>query len=405
MLLLLLGAAPVLAVNPSVRYASNNGPDPIIPGATYSLFNQLPGIPAGTWWVTATATLDASGATFDPLVAAANTSCRLRTGEDTTEDEENYAIIAGQQEDSIEPLLLTMLHTDSQTWTASLDCRTSAGFTVNVENVRISAVSGSTGTGKPRLGGGPIAAPLPISAGTSAVVGQITMPRGRWWITAKAEVDAAGPGVSEATCTLSAGKDVDNMPVSLDAQGGFGSEREVSLQIGHRFIGSGLTSFRCTAGGQPISVRNLYMVVLKAGRLQKLTLAGSSTSGLGTPFVVAFNAKAPIALQGGALNPVLQLNLPAGDWLIQAKVALSDSNTSPVTCALSPSGDGERGDAASSLGAFSGGNTGMFMQAAHSSPGGGFSVLLACSASVSGPAVRFVRMTAISASPLEILDL
>jgi len=402
MLLLLAGAAPVQAVDPSVRYASNDGPDPIIVGDQYSLFDGL-SMPPGTWWVTATATVDASGATFDPLAPVSNTSCRLRAGEDDTEDEENFAVIAGQQEDSIEPLLLTMLHTDASAWTASLDCRTNATFTVNLENIRITAVSGFIGTGKPRLGGGPIAEPLPINAGSSAVVGQINMPRGRWWITAKAEVDSAGGGVSEASCTLSAGRDVDNMPVSLDAQGSFGSEREVSLQIGHRFISPGLTNFRCTAGGQPINVRNLYMVVMKAGRLQKLTFTTSSTSGLGTPFVVAFNAKAPIALSPGAISPIAALNLPSGDWLISAKVALNDSNSSQVFCSLFPSGD--RGDAGASLGAFSGGNTGLFMQAAHSSPGGGFAVTLSCAASATGTSVRFIRMTAITASPLEICGL
>lgn len=395
-------ATPALATSPAVIYSFNNGPDPIINDGSYHEFDDLRVIPAGTWWVTVTATLDASNLLFDPSATASVTSCRLRTGEDTTEDEASWLLPKGAGPRAIESVYLTMVHSEAAEWVASFDCRSDADFEVDVSNVRITAVSGFVGSGSPRLVFASNSdGTVPANSDTN--LGSMRVPRGRWFIVAKAEI-ASLIGASETTCRIVAGADRDTQAISLTQAGDFGSAGEIVVQTAHQFSRPGLVSLRCVAGSQPVVALNIHLVAIKAGKLQKVSTSGSTTTGTGTPVVVAGFVNSSLAIPGdGIAHTIVSMPLPAGAWLIDAKAQLTDASATRVECTLSP--DGDKTDATLSRGGPGLGHAGLFMQAARDSGGAPLTVTLSCMAPGPGTSLGFVRLTAISAAPLEFIAL
>jgi hypothetical protein len=397
--LVTLAAAPAMATSPKVVLAWSDAAFDIT-GHT-SFFNfAAANIPAGTWWVTLTATIDAS--IDGSVVSSGETTCRLRGGASTALDQATWAFTANAQGRSIASLDLTGLYASPGTWSASIDCRTDAPETILLTDVRVSAVKGVTsGRGKPKLRS--TSRDQANVAGDNAfhTVRSLSLPAGRWWITAKTNlVNSSTNETNNPVCSLAIGSDKDQTSQSLYYTTQQGFEGEAGVQVAHSFGSSGSASLRCK-GQRAFSVDHVRIVALGAGRLKRVKLGGSSsTSGRGTPIVVtAYRSSSVPIPSGGDFVTVGQVSLPAGKWLIDAKAWLHDGASTPVRCRLVPGGG--KGEETHSLGGPAGGSTGLYLQGAVDA-GASFVAKLQCFAASNDTSLTYLRITAVSAATLSV---
>ena len=401
-LLFLAGALPAAATSPSVILGFVDGTTGLNTDGVYHTITVLDNIPAGTWWVTATAVLSATTA----VSPTGDTTCRIRTGTDTTEDEATFDLLGGSSGGAQESLLLTTRHGEGTGWNASFDCKSNSTGEVDISNIRISAVNGLiSGSGSPRLAFSGSDGSVNLPANAFQTVRTMSLGAGKWWILAKADLaNNSSTSANNVTCKLTlSSTDKDKTAQSFNATTEQGHESEAVVEVGHVFSSAGTVALKCGNGSQAATASHPRLAAIKAGKLTRKAFGGSSsTSGSGTPVVITGYRSSSVAINTTD-TIVGSLALPAGKWLVSAKAWLHDGSNAQVFCNLLL--DTAEGDEnLPSYGGPAGGNTGLYLQGAVDSATG-LSAQLDCEASTTGTSFTYVRITAISASSLLIAQL
>lgn len=401
LLLTLVGASPASAANPAVIVGTGGDHIAITNGSSFTNITGM-AIPSGTWFVTATATVQASSYGNVPGYV---TTCQLAAGADT--DQNSWALTGDTQGRSIGSVLLTLIHTASAGWTVHLDCRTNATTgDVAISSIRITALKGSTSTGSPRLHAATRAASAAgIGDRSFHSVLSLKVPSGRWWIIAKTNVaNTYSSDTNSPLCQLKLGTDVDSTDVGLYYPSQAGFRETLGVQVGHAFSTSGSAALQCRAS-HPFSTDHVRIIAVQAGKLVRKTFGGSSSSaGSGTPTVITGHADGPLSLPGGGASATLgTLALPAGKWLVSAKVAFQDGSALLATCRLVlGTANADQVDTRGGPTGFAG----VYLQGGHVYSSGGAAKLV-CAAPGAAGAVKVysIRITAVSASSLTQITL
>jgi hypothetical protein len=397
----LIGASPAFATSPTaiVGHASTTS----IPatGVDYNVTGL--NVSAGTWWITATATLaQENGANS----VGYRTSCTISGGADG--DTTQWAMTAAGDGRSVASLFLTFVHTASSAWSASLNCINDGPEPVTISNIRISALKGSlASSGNPRL--------ARVSRDTSVdrsgngqfqTLASLNLPAGRWWIVGKTNlVNTTAGSTNTPNCQIAFGTaDIDQTKVGLYYPPQQGTEDEAAVQLGHVFASSGSAKLQCKANSD-FSTDHVRIVAIKAGKLIRREFGGSSSSsGAGTPTVVAgqyekTRASAWLSIPNSASYATLgSLALPAGKWYISAKLQLQDGGHDLVDCRLITAG-ADMDEAASRGGPT--GFVGTYLQVGHVYGSAG-TARLQCRAGAAGVKTSYIRITAVSVGTLSL---
>jgi hypothetical protein len=397
LLLTAVGVSPASAANPAVIVGTDGEHIVLQNGSSFTNVTGM-SIPAGTWFVTATATVEASSYGNVPGII---TTCRVTAGADS--DQGSWALTGDTQGRSIGSVLLTLVHTASAGWSANLDCKTDASTgDVEIGSIRITAIKGSAASGSPKLRSASRAASVAGVADNSFHnVLSLKLTAGRWWIVAK--TNAANTYTSDTNgprCELKLGTDVDQTNVGLYYPPQAGTRETIGVQVGHAFGTSGNVALQCRAI-HPFSTDHVRIIAVQAGKLVRKTFGGSSSSsGAGTPTVISGHADGPLSLAGGATATTLgTLALPAGKWMVSAKAVFQDGSAFLVTCKLLlGSSNADQVDSRGGPTGFAG----MYLQGGHAFSSAGTAKLV-CTDQAGAPGdvhAWYIRMTAISASSL-----
>jgi hypothetical protein len=353
-------------------------------------------VPAGTWWVSATATIDSLSP--NPVTVLGSGVCRIRSGISVTLDQVSWRLDGLQDAAGVMDISLTTVHTEAGPWTANLTCyNTMDNNMVAIHNVVLTAVQVSE-TASP-LVKSTTAGPVGIPAGsTYHTLASLNLAKGRWLIVGKTSIsNSSSAGSSNTICRLKlSSTDQDQTGLGLTSLNTVGSQGEVALQVAHVFGSAGTAKLACTSS-RDASADRIQLVALKVGKLTRKEFGGgTSTSGTGTPRVISGYRAGSTAVSAGFYDTVASLPLPAGKWLVTAKAWLSDGTGTKVDCSLSAD---FQTTADFSYGGSGAGSTGLYLQtwADTASPS---NALLECKAATAGPALKYVRITALKASSM-----
>jgi hypothetical protein len=230
---------------------------------------------------------------------------------------------------------------------------------------------------------------------TFHTVGALSVPKGKWTIVAKANVvnDSSSASTNEVCRVRLSSTDVDQVGQSLTSTAGQGYAGEVVVQVAHNFITSGIAALECK-GSQSVNADHIVLIGLKAGKLTIQPIGGTaSVSGSGTPSIVSAYKTASVNIANGSYGTVATLNLPAGNWLIEAQGFLKDASPMAVSCSLKA---GTLYADTYSDGAPAGKMTSIHLQTGTQLGAPGKAVV-ACDAAGTGASVSYIRITAIKA--------
>jgi hypothetical protein len=413
-LAIVVASFPVTATSPTVVAGVHNG-DIAINGGSYAAMATL-SVPKGNWLIVAKAQVHGTGALLGRVF------CRLVADGDF--DEVSTAPNGGGLEGDLEPIVMTVVHHFPTAGSTHVDCyRDASGGIPYLSNLKITATkagkltntqmggSGSShGSGSPRV----ISAWRDASAshsgnGSYQSVGQMNVPRGRWWIIAKAQLEGPAVGLVPVLCQLKAGSDVDLSRVGLAPTSTQTDVNPISAQIVHVFSSKTPVRFRCKADAASWEVRHVKITAVQAGTLTNRVLGGSSsTSGSGTPRIIGGHRNGPVSMCAALICGVETLgsmSLAAGSWEVYAKVRLENVSGAaiPVDCYLYLGGQ-YRDFVPVYLG---GGNVSgirtIYLQAArHLATGGKVELSCAQGGSSGDIVARNIRITAIRAGGLTV---
>ena len=378
-------------------------------GNTTPLTLAGPSLTAGTWWVTATAELDASLAS---TLATGEVLCQIvDSGSKAVIDQTTRLPDYGHQTGrAVMSLVLSGVDTSATGWHPDLTCSTKATTSVEIRFIRISAVSGSlTTSGGPRLKTASSAGATFPGDTNFHKVGSIKLPAGGWSILAKADV--RNPSLSvpvTVTCRLSpSSSDTDKTAQSLAARlpSTVGTEGELAVDVAHKFTATSSVAFQCrgdSAGG--FAVSDVQLVAIQAGQLIRQPLGGAATSsGSGSPVIDAgFRTSSVAVPEGLTLTKIASLPLSAGKWYVLAKASVSGADVQ-IECHLGNAEGGGfiddtfvRGD--------SGGSTGIYLENGvdESTP---VHAAISCTGDTTGVSLKFIRITAIKATSISFVFL
>ena len=390
---------PVAAASPGIILGTASGPIALpSDGNFHELLAMV--VPAGNWWLTATATVDASSAGAD---GTSITTCRLTADNTPVGDETSWALDGHPNANARESLFVTSVYGDGTQFAAGLACALSnASIAVSISNVAISAVNTSftqspliksTGSGLKTIAGG----------SSFHTLGTLSLPKGKWWIVAKTSL-TQGSSLSQVdvTCRISLSTtDTDKTRESLNGAGKPGARGEVGLQVTHVFSSAGSARLQCKSA-LDVSSNNTELIALKAGKLTRRELGHSASSiGTSTPYVSTGYRTTSTNVNVGFFATVASLPLAAGKWWVTAKVDLTDTSAAGVECALN---FGENSDDHVSFGAPKGGFTGLYFQTAGQT-GTAQPAVFECRSGGSGPKLSNLRITAVKAGTLSVVPL
>jgi hypothetical protein len=404
LLTVLLTAAPVAATNSLAFIGEAEGPTFFAQNGLYQNIAQFSMNP-GKWWMTATATVDASA---DAVAGNGETSCQLKASaaSDTTLDEATWAFTGGVQGRSVASLFLTGVFTSANAWTISLDCLSDSAQTIQIEHVRVSGIKGVTGSGSPKIASQAIDGPVNFAAGTAFhTVGSLSLGAGKWWIVAKTNLmDTSTSNTSNVTCRIVIGTDTDQTTQGMYYTPQQGREGEVAVQVGHVFGSAGTASLQCGKGKGTSTADHIRLVAIKAGKLTRVQLGGSpSSSGTGTPAVITgYRSAAVTVAVSSSFASMGSISLPVGSWFVSAKAWLHDGTDAKVECQLTIGGSSAND--LFSYGAPAGHGTGLYLQTG-SNVSTAATADLKCKADGSGTTLSYVRITALSASHVDFATL
>ncbi len=256
-----------------------------------------------------------------------------------------------------------------------------------------------------------------IPAGQVADIATLDLPSGAWFVTTKAVVSgiATSFGQHLVSCQLVAGGDVDSVSVNPFHAGSAASRVPVLLTVVHRFSAPGEARLRCLALTANTAVIGLISIIaVKAGTLTNGTIGfAGTTTGSGTPRIIAAFRDAAVNTEPNQLSPIQELPLPQGRWLVVAKAVVSGGNSgnfvSSVHCQMA---GGSGPDAAADTGHFELAPTispgsfavvGLQVVATIGSSGG--KAIFACSSQVNDHTFSWLKLTAIKLGKVTIQPL
>ena len=190
--------------------------------------------------------------------------------------------------------------------------------------------------------------PLPLPVGEEVPVGSMHLPQGSWAVFAK-----LGVIVTQSTgnngkirCRLVAGADADRSAHTLYDPSATDSRLVLGLEIAHRFSapGGGTARLTCRATVEDVEASFVRLAAIRAGRLTTIALGSgtSTTTGQGSPIVVAARRRGAVPVPSGAFGSMATIHLSHGGWAIFAKLDVDrSSGTSPsvLNCRLAAGGD------------------------------------------------------------------
>jgi len=395
---LMIGAAmPVAATSPDLYAGSDPGPISIPGDNIFHLVSGIP-VPAGTWWVTGTAVVDA-GANGTPGIG--QTTCEM-FGDDGSFtyrlDESTWALVGHPDGRAVANVYLTGVISVPANWSLYVDCL-SQSQSVSVSDFQASAARVSGSSSPMFIGDGAQSATV---AGNSTfhTLGALSVPKGKWFIVAKANiVNQSSTQATNEICQVKLSTtDIDQSGQSLANNAGQGYAGETVLEVAHTFTTSGVAALECK-GTQAMAADHILLIGIKAGKLTRQPLGGTaSTTGTGTPNIITGYKSASVTIANGFYGTVGSLKLPAGNWFVQAKAFLRDASPVAVSCTLTV---GDWQAVTYSDGATAGGMTGLDAQtgAKLSAPG---KAIIACDSASTSARVTYIRITAISAKTFTV---
>jgi|GEM_PF-3418218 len=345
-LVMLLGlsvppAGVAAAGDPTVYWGAKAGPVSI-PAKKWRTVAALP-LPKGRYSVTATATLmGRSSPDYYQRV-----TCRLVLGDwrDLVK-----AVPAREDGGSRVPIMLSVAGRLPSPAKARLRCYgAGAQSHVAIRDIRMTAIKVGRLTLQDGVGSGAkrrtlgSASPRAISAksivgafvhgtDTYQTVGSLDLPKGRWWVTAKAVAYARGnPGLSSTNyyCRLRTGVDHDDLRFEMvsHASPADSSRVPLGLQVVHSFPAAGAAVLQCQA---PSSMHSTTMLIdhvvitaVKAGRITNIRLdaPGRWDAGQGSPRVISGWDNGPVNIPiRSTYKTIGKLDLPKGRWTVLAKL-------------------------------------------------------------------------------------
>lgn len=361
LLIALTSAGPAqAATNPTIVSGTHAATIPI-PTALAEMAS-LP-LPQGRWLVIVKAMI--TGVADD--LATYSVNCRLSAGGDFDVGLATPTNVGSPN--SRLPLVLTVVHAFGSPGEAVLRCAAHvAGSAVislismhavkvgKLTNGPVGSVGTTTGTGTPQV----------ISAFRDAVLftdesdwsapQDLPLSQGRWLIIAKAAVSGAQSGniLSMIQCRVvgmsGSSQLFGDVVVGHLAPVGLPSSRMVmAVQTAGRFgPAGGFVRFECSSQGSGHGFTWLKITAIKLGKLTLRDLeAGTATSsGSGAPRLIhgTSNSTGSISLPSTSYKTIAQLSLPAGKWLLNAKLwinAQGGSNQVRVDCRLAGSNTDE----------------------------------------------------------------
>jgi len=340
-LVLLLGlsvppAGVAAAGDPTVYWGAKAGPVGV--AAKWRTVAALP-LPKGRYFVSATATLMGGSGSSSIRQQVA---CKLVLG-----SEKDIIVASPARVDlggSRVPMLLTVAGRLPSSAKARLRCYRASGQNVSVRDIRMTAVRAGKltlqdgmellakrttfGSGSPRIISVKSAVGNWVTgSGTYQSVGALDLPKGRWWVTAKAVSFARGaPGFKsrDYRCRLVAGADHDDLKFGLASTSSpsQGSRVPLALQVVHWFRTPGAVSLECK-GPSRILVDHMVITAVKAGRLTNIPLEAAAgwSAGTGSPRIISGWANGPVNIPiRSTYKTIRKLDLPKGRWTVLAKL-------------------------------------------------------------------------------------
>jgi len=353
---LIMSVAPVAAAasGPTVFWGAKTGPINL-PAKKTATVAALP-LPAGGYFVTATAVLVGTGGSSGSILHAANdvlsTRCRLVLGSAA-----DQIVASPTWEDSAGsrvPILLTVAGRLNSPGKARLRCWGGLEHgDVRIRDVRISAIKAgrlttrgssfstkTTGSGSPRIISMKLSPKIIAGDNSFHEVGQIDVPAGRWWAIAKAYA-STGQVNGTYACSLAAGIDRDDLEFGLATPISPVEAIPLGLQVVHEFATRGAVGLRCK-GPAAFVVDQVTITLVKAGKLSNrwLDIGSGWTTGSGSPRIISGWSDGPraVPVQSG-FTTIRKLDLPKGRWMVLAKLwfeagSLPDGSMRRIYCRL-----------------------------------------------------------------------
>ena len=331
--LLLIGTsfvnAPVVlaASGPRVIAGSKAGPLRIPPKARVVARLALP---RGGWLVVAKGLLHNE----DGSATHAGVTCQLRLGArvDRMAAAPGKVQLNNQHGDYVS-LLLTVAGRLNGAGKALLSC-VGEEPGVRISGIQMSAIRAgrltttgigpsatSIGYGKPRIISGRRAVDEVEGDNAYHSVATLPVPRGAWWIVAKA-VASASNSSGIFGCRLTAGADYDETAFGLKPRFGPSDTLPLALQVVHRFSSAGQARLECQ-GPDGFDVTQVVITAVRAGALTNRPLAAGVpvSSGVGWPRVISGWLDGPTSVPVGLqFQTLASMPLPRGNWMILSKL-------------------------------------------------------------------------------------
>jgi hypothetical protein len=340
---------PHVSGNPAVIAGSKAGPLDVRGYDEWGTMGSL-ALPSGAWFITVKGYLQG--------MFTSDASCRVVAGSDS-----NSALMrltqgtagAGQWV-SFE---LMTAHRFGSAGKAVVQCQTNAPTgNVLLRQLQMTALKASklttfefggpattTGSGKPWIAAGRSSGSPDVPGDSSYhSIGEIVLPTGLWWITARANLNhfsLTPPDVFD--CQLQSPTDFDH---AYEIIGGIGASTPIATQVVHKFTSPGAVELSC-ASGTHLHASDVRITAVKAGHLVNREFGGGEFNyGSGTPQIISGFLDASSIIPGdGAAHTVGTLSLPAGSWAVSAKLTVGETTSgyySFVSCRLVMGSDSDR---------------------------------------------------------------
>ncbi len=284
-------------------------------------------LPKGNWFVTAKAQLSEVAGSSDHF--GVNCSLRVGSRSDRISAVPGRASEGGNQV----PILLTVAGRLGSAGKARLSC-VGEHPGVRISQIRINAMrvgrlttqgigpaAKTTGSGKPRVFSGTRAFEEVNGNGAFHSVTTLPLPKGAWWIVAKA-VGSNSFGGGIFTCRLEAGADFDETSFGLRSQHWPTETLPLALQVVHRFGSTGVAQLMCL-GPNDFDISDIVITAVKAGKLTNRFMGNGSsgTTGSGWPRVISgwHNGNLTVAV-GSQYQTIASMPLRKGSWMILGKL-------------------------------------------------------------------------------------
>jgi hypothetical protein len=230
-------------------------------------------LPAGRWWIVGKTNLDntTSGSTNTP-------NCQIAFG--TTDiDQTKVGLYYPPQQGTEDEVAVQVGHVFASSGSAKLQCKANSDF--STDHVRIVAIkagkltrrelggsSRSSGAGTPAVVAGYYEKtnasswlPIPNSA-SYATVGSLALPAGKWYISAKLQLQDGGHALVECRL-ITAGADMDGAA----SRGGPTGFAGTYLQVGHAYGSAGTARLQCRADGAGVKTSYIRITAVSAATL------------------------------------------------------------------------------------------------------------------------------------------